>query len=366
MSNKDYYDILGIDRGARPEEIKKAFRKLALKYHPDRNPDDQSAEEHFKDIQRAYEILSDPEKRQYYDSTGMDPSSINQSGFGRGFDDIFDIFGEMFGGRSQRNYKVRRRGADLRYDMEISFEEACFGTSKTIDFERIDDCLECNSKGYKDDGDRKVCATCGGSGRVGYSQLFMVIQSTCHACKGSGYTISKPCKNCKGAGKTPIKKKLKVDIPEGISHGGRMRIPGEGERGDNGGEPGDLYVFIHVKEHPFFNRVGNDIHIKIPVTITQAALGAEIEISSLRGKRNITVPEGSQNGDKLILKGEGVRDIRSKRPGNQIVELNVIVPGKLSQKQKEILKELDSALNENNYSHEKKTGIFEMFKEWIS
>lgn len=367
MSNRDYYEILEVSRSAAQEEIKKAFRRLALKYHPDKNPDDRDAEEKFKEIQRAYEVLSDPEKRQYYNQTGQDPSSINHGGFRGGFEDIFDLFGEMFGGGSQRNYRVSRRGADLRYDLEISFEEACFGTSKLVDFERIDDCLECGGKGYKDSGDRSTCPTCKGSGRVGYSQgFFMVIQSTCNRCSGSGHIITKPCRNCNGSGKKKVKKKLKIDIPEGISNGDRLRIPREGERGENGGEAGDLYVFVYVKEHPFFIREGCDIHTKIPVTITQAALGAEIEVSTLRGKKNIAIPDGSQNGDTITIKGEGVRDIKSNRKGNQIIEINVVVPRKLSEEQRHLLKQLDRALNEKNYAEDKKSGIFSAFKEWIS
>ncbi len=367
MSNRDYYDILEISRNASQDEIKRAFRKLALRYHPDKNPDDHTAEEKFKEIQRAYEILSDPEKREYYNQTGMDPSSINHGGFNRGFEDIFDFFGDMFGGRSQRNYRVPRRGADLRYDMEISFEQACFGTSEVVDIERIDDCLECHGKGYKDSSDRKVCPTCGGSGRVGYNQgFFMVIQSTCNRCNGTGHIISNPCKNCSGTGKTRIKKKLKIDIPEGIAAGNRIRLAHEGERGENGGEPGDLYVFIYVKEHPFFKRDGNDIYIKVPITITQAALGTSIDVSTIRGRKRVAIPEGTQNGDRITLKGEGIKDIRSNKKGNQIVEINVVVPRKLSEAQKELLHQLEKALGDANYPGEKKAGIFDTIKEWIS
>ncbi len=367
MSSRDYYDILEVERGASQGEIKKAFRRLALKYHPDKNPGDQAAEEKFKEIQRAYEILSDPEKRSYYDSTGMDPSSINHGGFNRGFEDIFDFFGDMFGSRSQGNYRVSRRGADLRYDMEISFEEACFGTSRVVDIERIDDCLECHGKGFKDSADRKTCPTCGGSGRVGYNQgFFMVIQSACNRCKGTGYIISNPCKNCSGTGKYRIKKKLKIDIPEGISNGNRIRLAHEGERGENGGEPGDLYVFIYVKDHPFFKRDGSDIHINIPVTITQAALGSVIEVSTIRGRKAVTVPEGTQNGERIVLKGEGIKDLKTGKKGNQIVEVNVAVPRKLTDAQKELMIQLEKSLGESNYSSVKKSGIFDTIKEWIS
>lgn len=367
MTKKDYYEILEVHKSARPDEIKKAFRKLALRYHPDKNPDDSGAEEKFKDIQRAYEVLSDPEKRQYYDTTGRDPSDMAHSGFRGGVEDIFDLFGDMFGGgRSQRSYRVSRRGADLRYDLEISFEESCFGASKLIDFEKVDDCFECGGKGYKDERAKKTCSTCGGSGRVGYSQLFMVIQSTCHTCNGSGYTITKPCSKCKGHGKTKVNKKIKVNIPEGISSGGRLRILHEGERGENGGEPGDLYIFIKVREHPFFKRINNNVHINVPITITQAALGGTIEVSTIRGKKTVTIPEGSQNGDTIILKNEGIKDVNSNKKGDQIIEFKVVVPRKLNQEQKVLLKQLDDYLNENNYTEDKKTGLFDMFKEWIS
>jgi len=366
--DKDLYRVLGVSRQAGQDEIKRAFRKQALKYHPDRNPDDAKAEEAFKHVQQAYEVLGDPEKRGYYDKFGEVPKASGSGGFQSGFGDVFDeFFGDIFGFRQRRRpgYTPPQRGADLRYDLEIEFMEAAFGTEKMIELQRVDECVECGGKGYAKPEDKQTCPQCRGSGRMRYSQGFFSIERACDRCRGQGYIIEKACKRCQGKGRIQVKKKLKVKIPAGVYTGSRLRMPGEGERGRQGGEAGDLYVFLFVKDHPFFRRDGNDIYLDIPITIAQAALGDTIEVPLLQGSRKVAIPAGAQFDDTIVLDNEGVADVQTGRRGKEIIVLKVVIPRKLTEAQQKLLQQFADTIDKS-YFEEKSKSIFERMKQWIS
>ena len=345
MAKRDYYEVLGVSRTASEEEIKKAYRKLALKYHPDRNPNDPEAEEKFKEAAEAYEVLHDPEKRRLYDQYGHDGlQSTGFEGF-RGFEDIFASFGSLFeeffglGGR-RGGRSAPRAGADLRYDLHITFEEAVFGTEKLLEFEKLETCVHCLGKRTAPGTRPTPCRLCGGFGQVERRQGFFALRTTCPQCHGEGTLITDPCPHCRGRGMVRVPKKLSVKIPAGIDNGSRLRLAGEGEEGSNGGPAGDLYVVVHVEPHAFFERHGNDLYCQVPVSFPQAALGAEVEVPSLYGPQKLTIPRGTQTGAMLRLRGCGVPDVRTGRRGDQIVQVVVKTPTRLTPRQEELLREL--------------------------
>lgn len=341
---RDYYEVLGVQKDASQSDLKAAYRKLALKYHPDRNPDDKKAEERFKEAAEAYEVLRDPQKRQIYDAyghQGLEGSGF--SGFG-GFEDIFssfgDIFEDFFGFGSRRRSRSRsHRGADLRYDLALEFMEAAFGTETTITVEKAEACSACEGKGAEPGTEPETCPQCGGSGQVGRSQGFFTIRTTCPRCQGAGQYFTNPCRNCNGAGKVMTRKAVSVKIPAGVDSGSRLRLSGEGEAGTFGGPPGDLYVFIKVKPHEFFKRDGNDVICQVPISFVQAALGDDIEVPTLRGKQTLTISKGTQFGDVFRFRNEGIASLRTGIPGDQIIQVTIRTPTGLNKKQESLLKE---------------------------
>ncbi|MGH8717733.1 MAG: molecular chaperone DnaJ [Burkholderiales bacterium] len=343
MAKRDYYDILGLNRDASDNEIRKAYRKLAMKYHPDRNPDNPKTEERFKEAKEAYEILSEPSKRSAYDQfghAGVDPSTgAAGQGFG-GFADAFgDIFGDIFGG-GRRTHVYR--GADLRYNLDISLEEAARGTDTRIRIPAMEECETCHGNGAKPGTSPTTCATCGGHGQVRMQQGFFSIQQTCPKCHGSGRVVLDPCPTCNGAGRMKQHKTLSVKIPLGVDEGDRIRLSGEGEAGVNGGPAGDLYVVIHIKPHPVFTRDHNDLHCEMPVSFTTAALGGEIEIPTLDGHAKIRIPVETQSGKVFRLRGKGIQGVRSHTQGDLLCHVVVETPVRLTERQKELLHELEA------------------------
>ncbi len=345
MTNKrDYYDILGVSREAADSEIKAAYRKLALKYHPDRNPNNKEAEEKFKEAAEAYEVLRDPRKKEIYNQyghQGLEGSGF--SGFG-GFEDIFssfgDIFEDFFGFSTGRRSRSRvQRGADLRYDMTLSFMEAAFGTETTIDLEKMQACGVCEGSGCEPGTYPETCGQCQGTGQVSRSQGFFTVRTGCPQCRGRGQTIPKPCGDCRGLGQVMVNKTVSVKIPAGVDTGSRLRLTGEGEAGPLGGPPGDLYVFIRIKPHDFFERDNTNILCQVPISFVQAALGDEIEIPTLNGKRMLTIPKGTQYGDIFRFRGEGIPSLRHKNRGDQIIQAVIKTPTHLNKKQETLLKE---------------------------
>ncbi|TJZ78731.1 molecular chaperone DnaJ [Chitiniphilus eburneus] len=350
MSKKDFYDILGVNRDASDEDIKKSYRKLAMKYHPDRNPDSKEAEEKFKEAKEAYEILSDAQKRAAYDQyghAGVDPQAgMGGGGFGGGgFADAFsDIFGDIFGGGGRGGGGQRSnvyRGADLRYNMEITLEEAARGVEKQIKIPSHEECDTCHGSGAKPGTEAKTCHTCNGHGQVRVSQGFFSIQQTCPTCHGSGKYIPDPCRTCHGTGRVQTAKTLAVKIPAGVDEGDRIRLSGEGEPGVNGGPPGDLFVVVHLKPHGVFEREGNDLHCEMPIGIGTAALGGEIEIPTLEGKARISIPAGTQTGQVFRLRGKGIRGVRTAITGDLMCHVVLETPVNLTSRQKELLKEFE-------------------------
>jgi molecular chaperone DnaJ len=365
MTKRDYYEILGLGRDASQEEVKKAYRQLALKYHPDRNPGDKKAEERFKEAAEAYEVLHDKQKRQIYDQFGH--AGLAGQGF-HGFGDVGDIFsafgdifGDLFGfgdvfGMGRRGRSAARRGADLRYDLEISLKDAAFGTKVSIDVSRSEPCSACAGSGAEPGTSPKACSTCGGRGEVTRSQGFFSISTTCPRCHGEGSFIEQPCKKCKGIGQVAKKQKLEVTIPAGVDDASRLRLRGEGEAGQKGGPAGDLYVFIRITPHPFFNRHGDDLLYIAPVSFTQAALGATIEVPTLEGKTDLVVPRGTSGGTVFKLKGMGINHLHGRGRGDQLVQVDVQVPTQLTPEQEELLREYAKLSGEN--VADKKEGFF--------
>ncbi|MFZ0613528.1 MAG: molecular chaperone DnaJ [Desulfobacterales bacterium] len=341
---RDYYEALGVSRSATEPEIKAAYRKLALKYHPDRNPDNKAAEERFKEAAEAYEVLHDPHKKSIYDQFGhAGLEGTGFSGFG-GFEDIFssfgDIFEDFFGmGGNRRSRSRAQRGADLRYDMKISFMQAAFGTETAIDVEKSDACRTCSGSGSAPGTAPEVCSQCRGTGQVSRSQGFFTVRTTCHVCQGAGQTIGSPCPDCRGRGQVRSRKKVDLKIPAGVDTGSRLRLTGEGEASPRGGPPGDLYVFIHVEPHEFFERHDTDVVCRIPVSFVQAALGDNLEIPTLTGKKTIEVKKGTQHGDLLRLSGEGVPSLRNGSRGSLIVQFSIRIPTRLNKRQEDLLRE---------------------------
>ncbi len=362
MANKrDFYDILGVARNATDDEIKKAYRKLAMKYHPDRNPDSKEAEGKFKEAKEAYEMLSDPQKRAAYDQYGHAGVDPNMGGFGGGgqgfggFSDAFgDIFGDIFGGGSARGGRGGPqvyRGADLRYSMEITLEEAAHGHETQIRVPSWSNCDSCGGDGAEPGSKVETCTTCHGAGQVRVAQGFFSMQQTCPRCSGSGKYIPKPCKKCHGAGKIKSQKTLEVKIPAGIDDGMRIRSSGNGEPGVNGGPSGDLYVEVHIKEHPVFQREGEDLHCEMPISFIDAALGGEIEVPTLSGKASFDVPEGTQSGRVFRLRSKGIKSLRTALPGDLYIHVQVETPVKLNETQKDLLRKFDESLKSGGSKH---------------
>jgi molecular chaperone DnaJ len=356
-TKRDFYEVLGLARNTSDDEIKKAYRKLAMKYHPDRNPGDKTAEDKFKEIKEAYEILSDPQKRAAYDQhghAGVDPNmrGPGAEGFG-GFAEAFgDIFGDLFGGaRAGGGRQQHHRGADLSYAMEITLEEAANGKNSQIRIPAWENCGACNGSGAKPGSQPVTCPACHGTGVVQISQGFFRVQQTCPHCRGSGKIIPDPCSSCRGAGKIKIQKDLEIKIPPGIDEGMRIRSAGNGEPGLNGGPPGDLYIEIRVKKHDIFERDGNDLHCVAPISFARAALGGEIEVPTLNGKANIEIPEGTQAGKQFRLRGKGIKGVRSSYPGDLYCHISIETPVKLTEHQKKLLKDFDASIQKGGSKH---------------
>ncbi len=353
MAKRDYYEILGVERSASEEEIKKAYRKLALKYHPDKNSGDKSAEERFKELGEAYEALSDPQKRAAYDQYGhaaFDSRARAGGGFRGGFHDPFEIFREVFGGGTgsifdelfggeRHDPTGPQRGADLRYDMEISFEEAVLGCEKEITVTKLDACEHCRGSGAAPGSTTKSCSTCGGRGQVISSRGIFSIAQTCPRCEGAGRVLDKPCRSCGGAGRRERTSRIKIRIPPGVDTGARLRSAANGEGGIRGGPAGNLYVVLHVKPHEIFQRDGDDLVCEVPISFVQAALGSEIEVPTLAGKAHIKIPPGTQTGTVFRLKGKGVSNVQGYGVGDLHVRVHVEVPAHLNSAQRAKLQE---------------------------
>ena len=355
-TKRDYYEVLGVGRDADEDVIKKAYRKLAMKHHPDRNPDNKEAEEKFKEAKEAYEMLTDANKRAAYDRHGHAGVDLNM-GAGRaaggGFADAFgDIFGDIFGqasGRGGRNGVYR--GADLRYNLEITLEQAARGTETKIRIPTHESCDTCNGTGAKPGTSPKTCGTCAGHGQVRMQQGFFSVQQTCPKCHGSGKVIADPCGSCHGAGRIKKQKTLSVKIPAGVDEGDRIRLTGEGEMGVNGGPPGDLYVQMQIKPHPVFERDGDDLHCEMPISFTVAALGGEIDIPTLDGHATIRIPAETQSGKIFRLRGKGIKGVRSHAHGDLQCHVVVETPVKLTDRQKELLREFEALSQEDSPRH---------------
>jgi len=368
---RDYYEALGLGRGAGDDELKKAYRRLAVQFHPDRNPGDKQAEEKFKEINEAYQVLSDPERRAQYDRYGHAAFQGAQGagGFGgfdftQGFEEVFsDIFGDFFGTGRGRSRSRSRRGDDLRYDLEIEFEEAARGADKVIKFQRLMTCDECNGARARGGSEgARTCPNCRGTGQVRTQQGFFSISTTCGQCRGEGMIIADPCLKCQGQGRIRKPVSLSVKIPPGVDNGSRLKLRSEGEAGFGGGPAGDLYVVVHVKEHPLFVRQENDIVIEVPVSFPQAALGAEIDVPTLDGKLKLKVPAGTQAGKVIRLKGKGVVDLHGYGRGDQLVRIVVETPRRLTARQRELLEEF-ARLSGEDVNHPLSKGFVDKLKE---
>jgi molecular chaperone DnaJ len=358
--HKDYHSILNVTREATEEEIKKAYRRLALKYHPDRNPGDRAAEEHFKEINEAYEVLGNPEKRVRYEQFGSvdDGGAFFDFGFRRNFDDMFnDLFSDFFGGQRQR----ARKGDDLRYNLEIEFEEAIFGAEKEIELPKVERCTACNGTRLEPGCKPYTCEYCGGRGQTRQSHGFFTINKTCDRCGGEGYVIKDPCKACKGKGQVRTKKTLNIKIPPGVDNGSRLKVRGEGSHQYGDTQPGDLYVVLTVKEHPVFERENDNIIVRADVTFPLLCLGGEIMVPTIEGDTKITIPPGTQPGKVLRLQGFGVHSTNGHRRGDQLVYINVKVPSRLTEKQKALLEEMALVFDEEPLTASK--GFAERFKD---
>ncbi len=360
MSKRDYYEVLGASKNASEAELKKAYRRAAQKYHPDRNPDDKEALEKFKECKEAWEVLGDSQKRAAYDQfghAGVDPSM--RGGYGPGaagagsFNDIFgDVFGDIFGGgRGGRGGQRVYRGSDLRYNLELSLEDAVAGTEVKIRIPTQVTCTDCGGSGAKKGSQPKTCTTCGGHGQVRMQQGFFSLQQTCPHCQGSGTVISDPCNTCHGKGRVQERKTLSVKVPAGVDTGDRIRLAGEGEAGESGGPPGDLYVQIQVKEHPIFRRDENNLYCEVPISIVTAALGGELEVPTLNGRVNLKIPPETQTGKMFRMRGKGVKPVRGGAVGDLICRVSVETPVNLTHKQKDLLKQLSSEMESGGSRH---------------
>tara|TARA_Y100001970_G_C14169463_1_gene823281 strand:- start:35 stop:1150 length:1116 start_codon:yes stop_codon:yes gene_type:complete len=355
MAKRDYYDVLGVSRNASTDELKKAYRKIAMKHHPDRNPGDLKAEEKFKEASEAFEVLGDREKRSRYDQFGHAAEGLGggMGGFGSsggsGFGDVFgDIFSEFFGNSAGSSGSQHERGSDLQYNMEVSFDDAAFGSSKEIDVPRMEVCDSCSGLGAESERDINFCSSCGGTGQQRIQQGFFSVASTCGSCGGRGKTISNPCKSCNGRTRVSKTKRIRVNIPAGVASGSRIKLSGEGEHGPNGGPSGDLFILLSVKDHSLFERDGADIFCEVPISFSQASLGTDLEVPTLEGKARLKIPTGTQTHKIFRLKNQGVAHLRGGGRGDLHVRVVIETPTKLTSRQKELLKEFDECSDSNN------------------
>jgi len=368
---RDYYEILAVARTASADEIKSAYRKAALKWHPDRNPDQKhAAEEKFREATEAYSVLSDAEKRATYDRYGH--AGLSSSGFEGGFNrtifqDFQDIFGDffgfedIFGGRRGRGRS--QRGADLRYDMRLTFEEAAAGVNTKIRVPRLEFCASCNGTGAKAGTGATTCTTCQGRGQVHYSQGFFTISRTCPECRGAGQIVRERCPDCRGEGRIEKTRTIELRIPPGVDSNTRLRVPGEGEQGGNGGPPGDLYVVLDIKPHPFFERRNADLYCTVPINVAQAALGAQISVPGLNGEETVKIPEGTQTGEIIRLKGKGLPNPHGGGKGDLYVNVHIVTPTKLSREQRRLLEQLGASLPAENRPAERDSSLFDKVKD---
>ena len=371
MSKRDYYEVLGVDKSATEREIKKAYKKMAMKYHPDRTQGDKALEDKFKEIQEAYEILTDDQKRAAYDQyghAGVDPNR-GGAGFGGGadFGDIFgDVFGDIFGGGRGGRQSRARQGADLRYNLELSLEEAVRGKDVEIRVPTLVGCEVCDGSGAKKGTSPKTCPTCHGQGQVQMRQGFFAVQQTCPTCSGRGKIIADPCNSCHGQGRVEKTKTLSVKIPAGVDTGDRIRLNGEGEAGEAGAPAGDLYVQVHVRQHDIFTRDGSNLYCEVPLSFTTAALGGELQVPTLDGKVKLKVAPETQTGRMFRLRGKGVKSVRSGATGDLMCKVVVETPVNLSSRQKDLLKELDDSMGDEKAKHRpKEQGFFDGVKKFF-
>lgn len=370
MNKLDYYSVLGISRRAKEEEIKKAYRRLAVRYHPDKNPGNKIAEEKFKEASEAYAVLSDSRKRNNYDQFGRQSGSFDyegfsaEYGFGTGFGDIFEnIFSEFFGGTNARGNKKGKKGADLKYNLEISFVEAAVGAETKIRISRKEFCPPCSGSGAKKGTKPIICRTCGGSGNVRFHQGLFAINQTCSTCNGEGKIIRNPCTNCSGSGMVKAKRILSLKIPAGIETGNKLKLTGEGDISKSDGSSGDIIVVISILSHPFFIREGRDILCKIPISFPLAVLGGEIKVPTLKHQTKLKIPAGTQSGQIFRLKGKGIVTKQKNSFGDQLVKVHVEIPTRLSYRQRELVEEFSRISGDNNYLRKK--GLFRKIKELV-
>ena len=373
MAKRDYYEVLGVSQGASDKDIKKAYRRMAMKFHPDRNPGDEKAEENFKEVNEAFEVLSDDQKRAAYDQhghAGVDPNMGGMGGaggFGGGnFGDIFgDVFGDIFGGGGSRSSV--QRGSDLRYQLELSLEEAVKGVTKKIRIPTLTECGTCDGSGAKKGTSATTCSTCGGAGQVRMQQGFFAVQQPCPHCHGTGKEIKDPCRTCHGDGRVEERQTLSVKIPAGVDTGDRIRLSGKGEAGTNGGPAGDLYVQVNVADHPIFQRDGKHLYCEIPITYTDAALGGELEVPTLDGRIKLKIPAETQTGKLFRLRGRGVTAIRSSSPGDLMCRVLVETPVNLTEYQKDLLRQLHQTSEDEGHHRQspKKTSFFKSVKQFF-
>ena len=356
MNKRDYYEILGVSRTASDQEIKSAYRKLAVRFHPDKNPNDATAEEKFKEAAEAYSVLSDSEQRRRYDRFGHSGVSSGASAnWGApGFGGIEDILGDLFGfgdvfgaGRTGGRRSAAQRGADLRYDLEISLEDAYRGMTAQLRIPRLETCETCTGTGAESGTQPESCQTCSGSGQVRYQQGFFSVSRTCHVCRGTGHVIKSPCKDCRGIGRVEREKQMEVKIPAGVETGSRLRVQGEGESGTQGGAPGDLYVVIHIAEHEQFERQGSNLYSSIPITFAQAALGADLSVNTLDGEEKLSIPMGTQTGTVFRMKGKGMPVLGGRGRGDMFVSASVVTPTSLTREQRKLLEQLEAVENKD-------------------
>ena len=360
-SKRDYYEILSVTRDASGEEIKRAYRKLAVKYHPDKNPDDPHAEDKFKELGEAYDVLADEQKRAAYDRYGH--AAFAQGGRAGGFHDPFDIFREVFGGGGGGQADGSQRGSDLRYDMQITLEEAAFGVEKEIEVRKLDTCDKCDGSGASPGSRAVTCPTCRGRGQVVSSRGFFQVSQTCPHCRGLGEVIEKPCEKCGGEGRVEKTSRIKIKIPAGIAHGSRLRSGRNGEAGVRGGSQGDLYIVIHVKEHKIFQREDDNLFCEVPISFAIAALGGEVPVPSLEGKATLRVPAGTQSGQSFRLRGKGIAHVNSRERGDLYARLLVEVPSHLNSEQRQKLEEFAALCGEDNAPLHR--SFFERAKEFF-
>ncbi len=374
MSKRDYYDVLGVAKNASEGELKKAYRRLAMKHHPDRNPDDKAAEAKFKEANEAYEILSDSQKRAAYDQfghAGVDPSMGGPGGAGGfgagvgGFSDVFgDIFGDIFGGGGRRQQQAQR-GADLRYTLEITLEQAVHGTTAKITIPTLANCKTCDGSGAKPGSGKKTCTTCGGRGAVRMQQGFFSVEQPCPDCHGQGQVIEDPCTDCHGQGRLQESKKLSVKIPAGVDNGDQVRLSGEGEAGGPGAPAGDLYVEMRIKRHAIFDRQGNDLICDVPIHFSTACLGGELEVPTLDGKVKLKIPAETQTGKMFRLRGKGVKSVRGGAMGDLLCRVTIETPVKLNSKQKALLEDFAASLDDGKQHTPRSKGWFDGVKSFF-